>query len=121
MSNSNNHHHEQDRYTFPDEPPVSKRQRRSFWAEVFDECRESPGEWRRVAQTFKKSTALQFASDVRSVWRRDPAKLRMRGLYAGERWESKAVEVPDGSWALYLRFMGRDGEVTSAVVLETAW
>ena len=115
------HNEQMDRYTFPDEPPAVKRQRRSFWGVVFDECREAPGEWRRVAQTFKKSTASQFASDVRSVWRRDPAKLRMRGLRAGERWESRAVELPDGMFAVYLRYVGRDGEVTTPVVLETAW
>ena len=102
-----------DRYTVPSTPPVTDRsQRRSKWAELFEECREVPGVWRRTIQSFNNATAAQIASDVRSAWRRDPAKMRMRGLRAGERWEVVSGPDPDGSEPgrhfLWLRFLGAD-------------
>lgn len=80
-------------WTVADVPPVVRGQRRSYWVGLFAECRAVPGEWRRTLRAFGSSTAAQVASDPRNAAHRDPAKMRVRGLLPGERWE--AVWAPD--------------------------
>lgn len=100
-----------DKYTVAEAPPVdAKGRRRSVWAELFEECRVVPGVWRRTERAFTEKSAVQCASDVRSSHRRDPARMRMRGLRAGELWETVAGPSPDSSdrdaWFVWLRFVG---------------
>lgn len=97
--------------TVPSTPPVPDRsQRRSKWASLFDECREQPGVWRRTVEHFRPTTASQIASDIRNAWRRDPRKMRLRGLLPGERWEAvwgPAPEAADNEQCfIWLRFLG---------------
>lgn len=111
---SSNDHDKQDEYTVPEMPPESARPWRvSKWRDLFDECRAEPGVWRRTKESFKPTTAAQIASDVRNSWKRDPAKMRMRGLGAEERWEAVAGPSPEGvepgRHFLWLRYMGSDG------------
>lgn len=83
------------RYTFRSTPPPSENaQRRSRWAELFEECREDPGEWRQVMDPLKKSTASQIASDVRNVHKRDPQSARLRGLKRNEQWDALWARDP---------------------------
>jgi hypothetical protein len=96
--------------TVPSTPPVPNRsQRRSKWAALFDECRERPGVWRRTVEHFRPTTAAQIASDIRNAWRRDPKKMRLRGLLEGERWEAVWGPAPEAAdpeqcyiWLRYL-------------------
>jgi hypothetical protein len=97
-------------YTVASAPPVeAASQRRSYWTELFAECRSYPNEWRRTARSFSKSTAAQIASDVRNMARRDPTKFRLRGFMPGDRWEAVwGVEVETsatGEFFLWLRFL----------------
>lgn len=82
-------------FTIPSEPPRTDRpQRRSWWADVFTEAREFPEEWRLVVMVFAESTAQQLASDIRNGYKRDPKKMRIRGMAAGERWEARYAPAP---------------------------
>jgi hypothetical protein len=97
-------------YTVASTPPVDGgSQRRSYWTELFDECRSYPNQWRRTARSFTRSTAAQIASDVRNMARRDPSKLRLRGFKPGDRWEAVwGVEedaTEPGEFYLWLRFL----------------
>jgi hypothetical protein len=113
MDSENNHseqHDEIESWTVPSTPPVPGRsQRRSKWAALFDECREQPGVWRRTVEHFRPTTASQIASDIRNAWRRDPKKMRLRGLLEGERWEAvwgPAQEAADPEACfIWLRFL----------------
>lgn len=109
--NKSDQSYEHDRLTVPSSPPVSgRRQRRSKWASLFDECRVEPGVWRRTVESFESTTAAQIASDIRNSWRRDPRKMRLRGLREGERWEAVWGPSPDGADAercvIWLRYLG---------------
>lgn len=99
-------------YTIPELPPEIIRPRVSKWRDLFEECRAKPGRWRRTKESFQRSTAAQIASDVRNAWKRDPVKMRMRGLIAGERWEAVCGPSPEGTdpdrHYLWLRYMGND-------------
>lgn len=102
------------RYTIPSEPPNRPaRQRRSRWADLFEECRQAPGEWRKVIDPLSKSTASQLASDIRNAYTRDPAHSRVRGLKRSERWDTEWGEDVEantpGRYYVWLRFDGRDG------------
>ena len=115
--------------TIAEVPPSSARgRRRSVWAELFEECRGVPGVWRRTGRSFTAKSAGQCASDVRSAHRRDPRRMRMRGLRVGELWEAKAGPLPDGSdpdrWFIWLRFVGQAPALpaaAAAVASETEW
>ena len=106
-----------DQFTIPSLPPEApRRQRRSKWVSLFGECRSQPGLWRRTVEPFKPATAAQIASDIRNAWRRDPKKLRLRGLLEGERWEAVWGPSPDALdpeqcyiWLRYIR-TGPDSE-----------
>jgi hypothetical protein len=98
------------RFTVPSLPPIpASSQRRSKWASLFDECRTEPGSWRRTVEPFRPTTAAQIASDIRNAWRRDPQKMRLRGILEGERWEAvwgPAPEAPDPDRCfIWLRFI----------------
>lgn len=96
--------------TVPSLPPDVRSQRRSYWTELFDECRVHAGEWRRTRRSFSKSTAAQIASDVRNMATRDPDKMRLRGYRPGDVWEAVWGHDPDEGTRdrcyLWLRFMG---------------
>ena len=80
------------RFTIPSEPPASeRRQRRSWWADVFAEARQFPGEWRLVVEAFAESTARQIASDIRNAHKRQPDKMRLRGILPGEMWDARCA------------------------------
>lgn len=97
-------------FTVASNPPTSeRRQRRSRWAALFAECRSCPGEWRRIVDPMKRSSAYQIASDLRSAHRRAPDKYRMRGLLPGDRWEAVAdtLEGEDADHVyVWLRYVG---------------
>lgn len=77
-------------------PPTQKEtQRRSRWADLFAECRNAPGEWRRIKEPLKRSTAAQIASDIRNVHRRETQKTRLRGFLPGDHWEAVWGNGPD--------------------------
>lgn len=136
-TNSSDQPEETERLTVPSTPPVPNRsQRRSKWAALFDECREQPGVWRRTVEHFRPTTASQIASDIRNAWRRDPKKMRLRGLEKGERWEAvwgPAAETADPDECfIWLRLIsGRGGTETGpspllrasepTVAIEYAW
>jgi hypothetical protein len=84
----------------PPRPPLKRRP--SQWAQIFDECRAHPGEWRRVDIPLKKSTVSQVASDVRNAHKRDEDK-RMTGLEADEMWDATwgVVEGEHYVWLCY--------------------
>ncbi len=94
----------------PDEPPERERLARpSRWVNLFDEARAARGTWRRTVATFSKSTASQVASDIRMAHRRDPAKMRIRGLHRYERWEAicgPSPHGPAGRYCIWLRYLG---------------
>jgi len=77
-------------YTVASKPPgrTPTTQKRSRWAALFAECRSFPGEWRRMIEPMKKSTASQVASDIRNAHTRDLRKSRIRGLLPTDRWEA---------------------------------
>jgi hypothetical protein len=91
-------------------PPAERSVRRSKWADLFEECRRRPGEWRRIKEPLKKSTAAQIASDIRNVHRRDNKKTRLRGFKANDQWEAVWSNSPDDSnkenFYIWLRFIG---------------
>lgn len=98
-------------YTMPSAPPApDTTQKRSRWADLFEECRDRPGEWRRMIDPMKRSTAAQIASDIRNVHRRDPGKSRLRGLLASDRWEATWGNDPAENDAekfyIWLRYVG---------------
>ena len=95
------------RYTTPSEPP-SKRQKSRFskWEELFEECRDDVGVWRRVNVAMTKSTATQLASDIRNAHSRTATKARLRGLRTDERWDAQWGEA-DGNHYIWLCHLGR--------------
>src|SRR5947207_3994929 len=97
-------------HTVASEPPEREDvPRRSRWAELFDECRLRPNEWRKICPPMSKSTASQIASDLRNVHRRDPEKSRLHGLRGGERWEAIWAQEPDDTerhgYFVWLRYV----------------
>lgn len=98
-------------YTIPSSPPVrDEHQKRSRWAELFEECRAVPGEWRRMVEPLRKATASQIASDIRNAHNRDLDKARLRGLLETDRWESAWGNDPtdpdEEHFYVWLRFVG---------------
>lgn len=94
------------------EPPPSKEEhrRRSRWADLFDECRSDPGQWRKIKEPLKRSTAAQIASDIRNVHRRDAMKTRLRGFQPKDKWEAVWANSPDDpekdNFYIWLRYVG---------------
>ena len=103
-------------YTVASPPPVQTEtsQRRSRWVDLLDECRKHPGEWRRVIEPMRKSTAAQIASDIRNIHRRDARKSRLRGFAEGDKFEAVWGNDPNDSdtdhYYLWLRFDGNDAD-----------
>jgi hypothetical protein len=77
-------------YTIESAPPARREttQKRSRWQELFAEARQFPGQWRRMVEPLKKSTASQIASDIRNAHQRDLSKSRLRGLLPTDEWEA---------------------------------
>lgn len=88
-------------YTLESIPPSRQEvvQKRSRWAELFAEAREHPGQWRRIVEPMKRTTAAQVASDIRNAHTRDLAKSRLRGLLPTDRWEAAWGRVEDDDHA----------------------
>jgi hypothetical protein len=100
-----------ERFTVRSTPPnVGKSQRRSYWAGVFAEGRESSGVWVRTAKWFVKDTAAQVASDVRHAHHRAPERMRVRGIETGDRWETRwgndPMDPDPEHFYVWLRFHG---------------
>jgi len=106
-----------EQFTVASSPPDSNGpQRRSRWAQVFAECRESPNEWRMVSWSFSKSSATQLASDIRNGHRRAPSKARVQGIEPADRFETRIAPVSLNiddviveRWFMWLRWLGREG------------
>jgi hypothetical protein len=99
-------------YTIPSEPPNKQdSQKRSRWARLFDECREHQGEWRRIIDPLRKTTAAQIASDIRNAHTRDLDKTRLRGFEEGDHWEAVWGHDPEDdnpdNFYIWLKFLGR--------------
>jgi hypothetical protein len=99
-------------YTFAEAPPSKQESaRRSRWADLFEECRQHPGEWRRIKEPLKRSTAAQIASDIRNVHKRDSMKTRLRGFKPDDKWEAVWSNSPDDTntdnYYIWLRFLGK--------------
>lgn len=102
-------------YTVASTPPARQAtiQKRSRWTELFSECRAYPGEWRRMIEPMKKSTASQVASDIRNAHTRDLRKSRIRGLLSTDRWEAAwgrddSDTNPD-HYYVWLRYVADEG------------
>jgi hypothetical protein len=100
-----------ERLTVRSSPPDERLyQRRAYWAGVFAEGRECPGEWLRTEKWFARATAAQVASDVRNAHLRDLTKMRVRGVLPGDRWEAQWDNDPAdadlGHFYVWLRFDG---------------
>ena len=99
-------------YTIASAPPVKaeRTQKRSRWVELFTEARKYPGEWRRMVEPMKKSTASQVASDIRNAHTRDLAKTRMRGLLPTDQWDAAwgndASDPNTDNYYVWMRYMG---------------
>jgi hypothetical protein len=98
-------------YTFADEPPSKQEsRRRSRWADLFTECRNNPGEWRRIKEPLKRSSAAQIASDIRNVHKREAMKTRLRGFLPTDQWEAVWSNSPDDpnkdNFYIWLRYVG---------------
>jgi hypothetical protein len=98
-------------YTIASTPPVKDiAQKRSRWAELFDECRAVPGEWRRMVEPLRKATAAQIASDIRNSHNRDLDKSRMKGFEPTDRWESAwgldPTDPDPTHYYVWLRYVG---------------
>lgn len=92
-----------------DEPPA-KAIRQSRWSTIADTCRQSPGEWHRVAKPFtKKHMVLQVSSNIRSTHRR---KKTIHGFNSNERWETSWApsDKNDGTFLMWIRFVGHVDE-----------
>jgi hypothetical protein len=94
-------------------PNRQEAQRRSRWSQLFDECRQYKGEWRRIIEPLRKSTAAQIASDIRNAHHRDLAKTRLRGFEAGDHWEAvwgtDLDNDPDtNNYYIWLRYVGKN-------------
>lgn len=94
--------------------PPSKQdaQKRSRWAELFEECREHQGEWRRIIEPLRKTTAAQIASDIRNSHSRDLTKSRLRGFEPGDHWEAVWGQEDDDAdkdnYYIWLRYVGKE-------------
>ena len=109
-------------YTIPSEPPARKsNQRHSSWTAILADSRRQQGEWLRVAGSMTRSTATQIASDLRCAHRREPSKMRIKGVLAGDRWETQwAQDEADpnpANFYVWLRWV----PTTPAARLATAW
>jgi hypothetical protein len=111
LTNTHSMPEDNGQYTVPCLPPVEPRtQRRSRWAELFEECRSAPGQWRKVREPLTKATAAQIASDLRNAHHRNRDKSRVKGLLSGDRWETAWGNDPTDSdpdhHYLWLRYVG---------------
>ena len=109
-------------YTIPSEPPARKpSQRRSPWTVILADSRRQPCEWLRVAEPMTRSTATQVASDLRCAHRREPSKFRVKGVLAGDRWETQwahdEADPDTTNFYVWLRWV----PVTPAAAVVTAW
>lgn len=98
-------------YTIPSSPPVREEtQKRSRWAELFEECRKAHGDWRRMLEPLTKATAAQIASDIRNAHTRDLDKSRLKGLLPGDLWEAAWGKDPSdpnpAHYYVWLRYIG---------------
>lgn len=99
-------------YTIASKPPVKDTtQKRSRWTELFDECRSTPGEWRRMVEPLRKATAAQIASDIRNSHTRNLEKARLKGFLPGDKWESAWGNDPSDTdpehYYVWLRYVGK--------------
>jgi hypothetical protein len=85
-------------------PEMIRKTRSSKWAEVFEEGRANPGQWRRVVDPLKRSTVQQIASDVRNAHKKSE-KARMRGILPKERWDAKWGAKDDGKFYVWVRYI----------------
>ena len=100
-----------DNFTIASTPPgPAVRQRRSRWAELLEEARQRPQEWRRLVEPMSKSTATQIASDLRNSNHRPIEKNRVKGLLEGETWEAQwgtdPADPDPSNCYIWLRYMG---------------
>lgn len=98
-------------YTIASVPPGPiQTQRRSRWAELLEEARQRPEEWRRLVEPMSKSTSSQIASDLRNAHHRPLETNRVKGLKENERWEAQWGADPDAPdsdrYFVWLRYMG---------------
>ena len=109
-------------HTIQSEPPSRKpNQRRSPWRVILADSRRLECEWLRVAEPMTRSTASQIASDLRCAHRREPSKLRITGVLAGDRWDAQwANDEADPDRANFYVWLRWVPEATLAEVV-TAW
>ncbi len=99
------------------DPPVRTRGTgpRDKWSARLKESRARRGRWMMVTQPMTKATAAQIASDLRRSHLRDHAKMRIRAVKPGDRWETTVARHPenpvDGEFFLWIKWSGS----------ETAW
>lgn len=90
-------------------PDMQSSGRRSRWAELFEECRAHPDEWRRIREPLRKSTAAQIASDIRNAHHRNLEKSRLRGFQPGDHWEARWGTSPSDpdpeNYYIWLKFL----------------
>jgi hypothetical protein len=99
------------RFTIASEPPQRRlHQKRGRWETLLDECRRAPGEWRRIIDPMRRSTAAQIASDIRNAHRREASKFRVRGLLPTDRfdavWGSDPTDADPEHVYVWLCYLG---------------
>lgn len=90
----------------------SRRGRRTVWPDRLEVGRANPGVWIRVTEPFSRTTAAQLASDLRNAHTRNPRTMRVRGVAAGERWETvwgpRDDATESGEFFIWFRLVASD-------------
>jgi len=68
----------------------------SFWSRTLDAARRQHG-WMLVPRHYTRATAAQIATDITRAAHRDPAKLRVKGIRPGERWDARWSPADSGA------------------------
>ena len=90
-------------------PAPAPWKRRSFWVVVLEEIRLNPRVWHRVDRLYTRASALQIASDLRSVHRRGAENVRVKGVLDGEAWDALwelSLDGPDDHYAIWVMYRG---------------
>lgn len=86
-------------------PTRLDRGRPNKWAQVFTECRNHPGQWRRCTIAIKsRAYAAQIASDIRNAHHRHDTN-RPTGINPGETWEAEYEADSTGTHHIILRYL----------------
>ncbi len=89
-----------------DPPPRKQSGAPGLWMERLTPLLDHPGRWARVHDATSRAAATQTVGRLRGRG----ARALDRAVIPPGRWEFRAAGLPDGSGAIYARYLGPDDD-----------